>query len=136
MNEQTADRLRAKGYRVTPQRRVILQVLQEARCHLTPIEITHRAQEKMPGFTEATVYRTLRFLTKEKLILETHLANGQCVYEIGDHLHHHLICRDCGAEKEISHQVFQEWYESLYQQTGYHVDSRHVTLFGTCPDCR
>ena len=81
---------------MTPQRMVILRILSEADCHLSPTRGFQRAQLALPGLTEATVYRTLAFLTEQGLLLAAHIGNGQLVYEIADHNHHHLICRTCG----------------------------------------
>ena len=134
--EAYADHLRAQGFRMTPQRRAILHVLGEAGCHLSPLEVCRRAQELVPGTTEATVYRTLTFLSEQGAVLPAHVGYGQLVYEIAGHNHHHLICRLRGAAQEIEH----EWLDQLYQQfqtaTGYQIDSIHVTFFGLFPACQ
>jgi Fe2+ or Zn2+ uptake regulation protein len=89
----------------------------------------------MPGITEATVYRTLSFLTAQGLLLAAHVGNGQLAYEIAHHDHHHLICRTCGAACEVSHELLKSLYSHLSEQTGFKVDRMHVTFFGLCPSC-
>jgi Fe2+ or Zn2+ uptake regulation protein len=74
--------LREKGFRLTPQRLAILEVLKNSKGHLTPIEIYREVSPTLPGMTEATVYRTLDFLTRQNLVLVAHLGKGQLVYEL------------------------------------------------------
>lgn len=136
MLEHDIDQLRARGYRITPQRLLILRLLHEASCHLTPLEIYQQAREELPGMTEATVYRTLTFLSEQGLALAAHIGNGQLVYEIAGRDHHHLICRRCGHAHEIEHSLLEALYQRFQSETGYQIDSLHVTFFGLCPGCQ
>jgi Fur family ferric uptake transcriptional regulator len=120
---------------MTPQRIAILRILGEANRHMTPLEVYDSANQSLLGITEATIYRTLAFLTSRGLLLAAHVGNGQLVYEIAHHDHHHLICRGCGATCEISHDLLKSLYSSLNEHTGFHIDSMHVTFFGLCPAC-
>jgi Fe2+ or Zn2+ uptake regulation protein len=89
----------------------------------------------MPGVTEATVYRTLDFLTRNGLALVAHVGSGKLVYESTAHDHHHLICRDCGYTVEIEHDLLSVLYSKFKERTGFLIDCSHVTFFGYCPDC-
>ena len=128
--------LHTSGYRVTPQRLAILQILQEPGRHLTPLEIYQEAQRTIPGLTEATVYRTLNFLSEQGLILAAHIGSGQLVYESAEHSHHHLICRKCGNNHPIEHDLLKPLYEQFLKSTGYQIDTIHATFFGLCPSCQ
>jgi Fe2+ or Zn2+ uptake regulation protein len=128
-------RLREQGYRLTPQRLAILDVLRNAHGHLTPAEIYQQVAQEIPGLTEATVYRTLNFLAEQGLVLVAHLGRGQLVYEFTEHDHHHLICRQCGGMQEIDHQELKELYEQFFDKTGYQINTIHSTFFGHCPEC-
>jgi len=136
MSHHYSATLRSHGFRLTPQRLAIMQALSDADCHLTPGEVYQRVAKVMPGLTEATVYRTLNFLTAQGLALAAHVGSGQLVYEIAGHDHHHLICRRCGRAQEIEHTSLQPLYEHFQASTGYQIDSIHVTFFGLCPDCQ
>jgi Fe2+ or Zn2+ uptake regulation protein len=129
-------RLRDEGYRLTPQRLAILRILRESGGHLSPIEVYHQAKEVLPGITEATVYRTLSFLTEHDLALAAHIGSGQLVYEIAENDHDHLICRSCGKTHEVDHAVLKSLYEQFETRTGYRIDSVHQTFFGLCPECQ
>lgn len=127
--------LRAQGYRLTPQRLAILKILRDSGEHHSPLEIYHQAKQTLPGITEATVYRTLDFLTEHGLVLAAHVGSGQLVYEIAENDHHHLICRACGETHEIDHDLLRSLYQEFEARTGYRIDSLHQTFFGLCPDC-
>ena len=127
--------LRQSGYRLTPQRLLILQLLEEHGGHLSPLEIFEIAKSRMPGVTEATVYRSLDFLTRHGLALVAHIGSGKLVYESTAHDHHHLICRDCGYTVEIEHDLLTALYTTFKEKTGFLIDCSHVTFFGYCPDC-
>ena len=129
-------RLRSRGFRLTPQRLAILKILEESNCHLTPTDIYHRAAEQLPGLTEPTVYRTLNFLAEQGLALVAHIGNGQFVYESAARQHHHLICRSCGKMLEIDHKDIRQLYNSIQEHTGFLIDSMHLTFFGLCPQCQ
>jgi Fe2+ or Zn2+ uptake regulation protein len=121
---------------MTPQRLAILRILQEADGHMTPVEICQKAQSLLPGITEATVYRTLTFLSQQGLLMAAHIGSGQLVYEYAGHAHHHLICRTCGQTQEIDHGTMLSLYDRLMVETGFKIDSMHVTFFGLCPECQ
>ena len=133
---EITEHLRSQGYRLTPQRLTILQILMDSGGHLTPQQVFEKALEITPGITEPTVYRTLSFLSEEGVLMPTHEANGVLVYEVASDLHHHLVCRECGESIEIEHGELQNLYDTLNEKTGYAVDDRHITLFGLCPDCQ
>lgn len=133
--ERIMTELRKKGHRLTPQRLLILQILEEDGGHLSPAEIHERASRRMPGLTEATVYRTLDFLAHKGLAMVAHIGGGRLVYETSGHEHHHLICRICGESIEIEHDILETVYAQVRERTGFQIDCCHVTFFGRCPAC-
>ena len=130
---QYTQTLRARGYRMTPQRLSILQAL-HAGGHLTPGQIFERIHET--GMTETTVYRTLEFLVENGVANRAQIAGGHLTYELAGHEHHHVVCRVCGAQVDIEPDSFQEAISRLERRTGYRVDDGHLTFFGLCPQCQ
>lgn len=131
-----APQLRARGYRMTPQRLAILHVLHHSGGHLSPSEVYQQARAELPSLTEPTVYRTLEFLTKNGLAHSAHRKKGHLVYQIARHEHHHLKCRNCGNETEVDHALLEKLYRQLEVQSGYRLTDSHITFFGLCPDCQ
>jgi Fe2+ or Zn2+ uptake regulation protein len=128
--------LRARGYRMTPQRLAILHTLHHTGTHLSPVEVFEIAKKELPGLTETTVYRTLEFLTKNGLVRQGHRGNGHLMYEIAQHEHHHLVCQVCGDEMEVGHALFKTLYQKLESTSGYKLTDSHLTFLGLCPHCQ
>ena len=134
--DQYSLQLRARGFRMTPQRMAILHVLHHEATHLSPTDVFVRAKAIMPGLTEATVYRTLEFISENGLARPAHIGNGHLVYEIARQDHHHLICRKCGGEVQIDHAPLETVYTELESNSGFRFIDSHVTFFGICPECQ
>ena len=130
------DKLHAHGFRMTPQRMAILHTLRHAGGHLSATEVFERTRRNQPGLTETTVYRTLEFLAENGFALAAHMGGGKLVYELTEENHHHLICHACGKTVAVESAALAGLYEHLNASTGYTLDSRHVTLFGLCPECQ
>ncbi|HSG46141.1 MAG TPA: Fur family transcriptional regulator [Anaerolineales bacterium] len=131
-----APQLRARGFRMTPQRMAILHVLHHDGTHLSPGEVYKKAQAELPGLTEPTVYRTLEFLADNALIRPSYNSNGRLTYEIAGKEHHHMICRVCGEETEVEHTLLESLYRLLETSSGYQSIDSHITFFGICPKCQ
>lgn len=131
-----APQLRARGFRMTPQRMAILHVLRHDGTHLSPAEVYKRARKEMPSLTEPTVYRTLEFLAENGMIRSSHSGSGHLTYEIAGEDHHHVVCRICGSEIEVEHTLLENLYRKLETTSGYRNIDSHVTFFGVCPKCQ
>ncbi len=129
--------MRKRGFRVTPQRQLILDAICEAGGHTTPEEIYTRVQAKSSAINRATVYRTLDFLCEMRLVVAAHIGGGSMVYELaGEEPHHHLVCRSCGHAASIGHDIVQQWFDQVEHATAFAVDMDHLVLFGLCGACR
>src|SRR5207237_8983419 len=107
--------LRKRGYRLTPQRHMILSVIQEADGHLSIDQITERVQERNPYVSLSTVYRTLELLPELGLVREVHLPGEQPHYEpVEGTAHHHLVCRRCRAVIHLDDTLLSILNEKLH----------------------
>ena len=131
-----ASQLRARGFRMTPQRMAILHVLRHAGTHLSPREVYKQAKQDLPGLTEPTVYRTLEFLAGNGLARASQTGNGHLMYEIAGNDHHHIVCRSCGDQIEVDHVLLEQLYQKLESASGYLRIDSHMTFFGVCPACQ
>src|SRR5258708_35267 len=83
--------LRHRGFRMTPQREIILDAIGAGHGHTSFDEIFARVQARSPAMNRATIYRTLEFLRQQELVFSAEIG-GQTVYEIAaGELHHHLV---------------------------------------------
>lgn len=129
------DDLRARGYRLTPQRELILKAVQDL-DHASPEDILAEVRKTAEGVNLSTVYRALELLEKLGLVSHTHLGHGAPAYHATTEPDHvHLVCRQCQTVAEAEPAVAAELVERLADDRGFHTDVRHLTLFGTCRDC-
>ena len=133
---ELSELLRSRGFRLTPQRHAIMHILKASGKHLSPAEVYEQAHQSVPGITEATVYRTLDFLTENGVVQPVLNENRHLVYEISDHHHHHLICSTCRAQVDIDPKPLQKAIAGLESQTGFRINAGHITFFGLCPACK
>jgi len=130
--------LRQRGYKVTPQRRTVLNVIARSRDHLTPAAIYERVHREHPGIGLVTIYRTLAVLTGLGLICEVH-AGGSCrsyLLRRPQEHHHHLICTDCGQVVDFTDCDLGELEQRLSLKFGFAVEGHLLEFFGHCQNCR
>jgi Fur family transcriptional regulator, ferric uptake regulator len=130
------EQLRARGYRVTPQRQLVLEAV--ARLdHATPEEIGAQVQQTARGVNISTIYRTLELLEQIGMVTHTHLHHGAPTYHLATHADHvHLVCGDCGRVSEIGPDAIRPLITALDERYGFQTDVGHLTVFGRCRDCR
>lgn len=134
--QSSNEMLRKRGYRLTPQRHMILSVIQEAGEHLSIDQITERVQQRNPYVSLSTVYRTLELLKSLDLVRESHLPGEQAQYEtIGSHAHHHLTCRRCHKIIHLNQELLGNLNEQLQEQYHFHSLTLDLVAAGYCNDC-
>lgn len=134
---ETVELLRAAGYRVTPQRMLILSTLRHATGHQTAQELFDIVRERYPFVDVSTVYRTLTTLRKLRLVAETDLGQGDLLYEWigGARRHHHLVCRGCSQMQEIEDASLEVLAQLLGERYGFRADLDHFAIPGLCAVC-
>ena len=127
--------LRAKGYRLTPQRELILQAVQDL-GHATPEQVFAEVQRHSAAVNLSTVYRTLEVLQDLGLIRHTHLVGKAPTYHsIGPHEHFHLVCRNCERVISVDADVAGDFAALLARDFGFVADVGHLAVFGQCATC-
>lgn len=130
-----AKRLRKQGYRLTPQRQIILETLQHLGGHLTANQIYDQVQKRASAIDRATVYRTLNLLQEINIIHSSRIA-GQIVFEIiGEEPHHHLICENCGVVQRLDDHHFEALTDHLLKEHHFHAQMHHLSISGYCHHC-
>lgn len=129
--------LRRRGYKLTPQRRAVIQAITASQDHMTPATIYEKVCQKNSRIGLVTIYRTLEILAKLELICELH-SGGIChSYTIGaPRHHHHLICSNCGMVVDFISYSLGELERSLSRESGFRIDSHLLEFSGLCPACQ
>lgn len=136
--DELLDSLRSAGFRLTPQRVMILSAIASSSGHMTAENIHERVKKSYPFIDIATVYRTIQLLKRQRLLVEIDLGSGAYQYELTqDQRHHHIVCRECGTTLDIDHHRFLEPVRvALKQEYEFEADLDHFAIFGICNRCR
>ena len=137
MTQQAWDKeLRARGYRVTPQRQLVLEAVTKLE-HASPEEIWEDVQQTARGVNISTIYRTLELLEQLGLVTHTHLGHGAPRYHLAAEAKHvHLVCSDCGTVTQLAPEAVSSLVSALDSGYGFETDVGHLTVFGRCASCR
>jgi len=135
MSQDWAARLRDRGFRITPQRQLVLEAV-ESLGHGTPEEILAEVQRTATGVNLSTIYRTLEVLEDVGLVSHAHIGHGAPTYHsIDEHVHIHLVCDKCGAVLSAPAQAASAFVTRLEKDYGFRTDITHVSVHGHCRSC-
>ncbi len=137
--EQSRDMARElskQGYRLTPQRIMIISVIEDSDDHISAEEIHAQIVAKYPNVNISTGYRTLELLKRLGLVTETDLGEGRVRYHPAEQgHHHHLVCRECGAIIDLDDSLLASLKSALLREHGFIADLKHLAIFGRCTSC-
>jgi Fe2+ or Zn2+ uptake regulation protein len=130
------DRLRARDWRLTAQRRVVAEVLSGPHVHLTAEEVLERARQRLPEISRATVYNTLTELVAMGEVAEVSTDERAKRYDPNpDHSHQHLVCDRCGRILDVNPGAAAVAALPASQRHGFVLRRADVTYRGVCPEC-
>jgi Fur family ferric uptake transcriptional regulator len=129
------NRIRGNGYRVTSQRKAILDAICGFGRRAGVEEIYRRLQDQSLFLDRATLYRNLAFLERLRLVDATGKGKGRR-YEIASvKPHHHLVCRKCGKEAALDPECVDRLRERIRRDHIFLIDEDHLTFYGLCSRC-
>lgn len=132
--------LAARGYKLTSQRDATLQVLLEhEKDHMSAEEIFMLVRKKNPRIGIATVYRVLELFCELHIIEKMNFGDGVARYDLRsddhEHMHHHLICKECGEVREIKEDWLHMLEKRLEKEFGFTVIDHRLDFIGSFQDC-
>lgn len=137
MQHDDLQTLRQQGYRLTRQRMLILEIIRDSGRHISADEIFSEVRRQSPDINLATVYRTLQWLQSAGLLRKIDVGKDRLEYEYARvHVHHHLICRECGTTTEIDNHVVEKLQAHILEHYDFAADPDHLAFFGRCARCR
>jgi len=131
-----ASRLSEQGYRLTPQRIMVLSAIENSDDHISAEEIYAQIVTRYPNVNISTVYRTLELLKRLNLVTETDFGGDRVRYhpmEKGHH--HHLVCRECGVTTDLDEPLLASLKNTLLREYYFVPDLRHLAILGRCLKC-
>ncbi len=131
--EAVVGALRARGLRMTSQRRAIVAEVLVAEGHISPTSVYERVRAKLPGVNASTVYRTLDVLEEAGVLSQAQLPSGVEYHRAAEGDHAHLVCRRCGAGDVLPAEPL---VELIRRERGFEADLTHFAIWGLCAGCR
>ncbi len=127
---------KARGFRQTAQRKMILNEVVDAHEHLTAGEIFERVRRKDPRIAYGTVYRSLHVLAQHGLIQELTFADSASRYDARVERHDHVYCTKCGqmVDVDVPEALFARHVAE--ERSGFTISNHHTVFAGSCPACR
>lgn len=138
MLEQIKTKLKALGYKMTPQRQAIIDCLTLPGPILTAFEVWERVRVKHAEISLDTVYRNLNMLVEVGVLTPiAGVGKDGARYElIHKAHHHHIVCLDCGKATCIEVCPINPHFLETVKEQGYDLIKHNVELFGLCHTCR
>lgn len=133
--DEVLELVRASGGRATASRRVLLEVLFDARDHCSAEDLAAAVQVRAPDVHLSTIYRNLEDLERLGVIVHSHLGHGPATFQLATTAHAHLICEVCGTTIEASDELFRGLARTARDRHGFVIDPRHFAVLGHCAAC-
>jgi Fur family ferric uptake transcriptional regulator len=130
--------LRSRGFRFTPQREMILEVLHHMPEHVTAEQIYARVHELSSQVDIATVYRTLELLEELQFVSVIEVGGQERCFEfVGrDKPHAHLVCQSCGRILDMDTETYQALTLRLKDEHGFEAGESRLAIVGHCAACQ
>lgn len=138
MGHRDLAHLRSGNRRLTPQRRLIWDLLHTSRTHWTADQLHEAAAARLPELSQPTVYRTLLDLVEANHVREIAVAHGPSRYEAvcPDDQHSDIVCNVCGHVEKLCNQALDCAARTALDGHAFRRDTLHVVLYSTCERCQ
>lgn len=139
--EKLKKNLKEKGYKLTPQRRAIVDIIiRNEGNHLTTEELYDLVKVECPEIGLATVYRTVQLLEELGVVSKLDLNDGCYRYELvqenENHQHHHLVCSECGKVIEVQGDLLDVLEHEIETKYNFKIKNHSVKFYGICSECK
>ena len=129
--------LRTRGFRITPQREMIIEAIVHQGDHINADEVFALIRKRTHSMNIATVYRTLELLVEEGLVSRIDLGEGRVFYATHQHGPHiHLVCRQCGQVLGANQEMLSTFNHQLQSDYHFAADLQHISVLGLCSECQ
>jgi len=123
-------------HRNTIQRKIILETLRPMRSHPTIDELHGEVLKRYPAISKTTIYRNLRVLAQNGLVLRISLPDGLERYDGQIHNHYHFQCGDCQLIFDVEMNYLSELENAVSQKYGFSIQSHDIVFHGLCAECQ
>ena len=129
------DALKKEGFRITRQRKAIVDYLAGKMDHPSPRQIYDAVRYHEPGISLATVYNTLMILHRLRLVQEIQFEHASNRYDTNISPHINLICTNCGRIRDLEYNFPIDPAE-IRSKCGFETRDYRLEYHGICSHCR
>ena len=126
----------SESFRLTPQRRAILDELRKVTSHPTASDLYEAVRARCPNISLGTVYRNLDSMSRQGIIQCIDTAGRQMRFDAEVNAHYHIRCVECGRVDDVADETWEKLERMASDATGYEVLRHSVEFAGICPRCR
>ena len=135
--EEIVDKFQEQGYKITPQRRGIFEILIGNESHPRAEDIYDVLKEKMPDVSLATVYNTLNTLKELGMVNVLSITEDSSIrYDPTTEVHDHLFCLGCNRIFDVERDATEMGISKKIIPGFQLIDKTQVTYYGYCPECQ
>ena len=132
------EKLRKRGFRLTPQREIVLSILHQMDSIASVEDIFEKVQSVSNAIDISTVYRTLDLLQDFNLVISVDLGESHRVFKLvgAEEPHLHLVCGRCDAVVGVDIHPAESFAATLMEKHGFQADLTRLNIPGLCKNCR
>ena len=127
--EDAVDRCQLLGMRLSRQRRFILELLWQAKEHLSAREIYDRLNQQGKEIGHTSVYQNLEALSSQNIIECIERSDGRLYGNISDS-HSHINCLDTSQILDVEVELPEDLIRSIEEQTGVRITDYSINFYG------
>jgi len=128
-------KLRENGYKVTPQRLAICELVLSSKDHPTAERLHRQLKAKQPTMSVATLYQTLHLLTEIGLLQELGFGEGISRYEPDTSPHINVVCEKCGKIRDYHDENIKELWSRIIKNLGIQPIGQRLDVYTYCEEC-
>lgn len=128
--------LKEKGYKVTPQRIAVYDILKNTKEHPSVDMLYSKLQPEYPTMSLATVYKSLEVFKELGLVQELNVGEDKFRYDANVNQHPHITCIACGKVEDVCDEMLFDLASQVEKETGYQLTNQQLYFFGYCPGCK
>lgn len=122
--------------RNTIQKTLVLEAVNQLKCHATAEEIYNLVKTKYPNISKVTVYRNLNQLAECGEIRKLEVPGGADRFDHRSCAHYHIRCLECGRVFDVDMAYISDLEERIRDTHGFTFSGHDLMFKGLCPDCR
>lgn len=135
MIQEAVEKLKGRGFKITPQRLAVLKALVGNTSHPTAEAIYDLIRRDHPTMSFNTVYKTLEVLESIGEVAVLDLGAGKKHFDPNMAPHHHVVCRRCRKILDVHEELSEAFLAPDHLRDRYRIDGYQVKFFGLCDDC-